>query len=759
MTTQPHSQPTSSLPLGRNADIRDFAAMQNAAENLEQMMSSAANPPVADALESDEAPDINEEITSQRYAADDSQDQSHSATIEIDPSLVRQTRMQIRNIVNEIALLAQSDCSVADFFDGFLPRLTSALASIGGAVWRLNESGRLELQYQINMAKTGLTPEMENRVAHDLLLNRIIDSGESALVPPQSGTHEPGEPGNPTDCLLVIEPLRIDRQVVGLIEIFQKSGSGPATQRGYLRFLVQMCAIASDFLRNHRLRLFRSEQKLWEKLEGFIRAIHNDLDPRQTTYTIANEGRRLIDCDRVSVARQQGRRCKLQVVSGLDSIDRRAADIKLLNDLVQAVVLADQPLWYHGEVKDLSPQIEKRLQKYVDKSHAKSISIIPLAETERDEELTDSKRKKRKQKKRKLGALIVEQLADNQIDESFRKRVQVVADHSCDALTNATRYDSIFLKSVWERIGRAKSQTLSALPVWLIGMAMVGVGVFLMCVTPYDFELSSEGRLTPSIRHEVFAKADGVLTELHVPENSEALVAPNDLLARLTNEELNVEIENLQGRYKEIYERIKAIERTLNQDDGTLEATEQFRFRGEQSELEESRNSIVRLLQIKQKQLEQLNVVSPAQGQVVTWQLKEKLLRRPVKLGDNIMTIVDPTGPWELELEFPEKKMGHLLNAQEEFSDALQVTFVVASDPQKKYRGRVTKIDRKADVRGDKGNTVLVRADFNKESFPADLLRDGTRVTARVHCGKEPIGYVLFHDVIETVQQKILFWF
>ena len=560
MNTQPQSNASTPLSLGDIHDSSDFPLVQNESHVTASPGKSSSNPQTKY--------QHSEEVSQQNKSAAISETENR-----VDPALVRETRLQIRSIVNEIAALAQSDCSVNEFFDGFLPRVTSALASIGGAVWRLNEAGRLELQYQINMAKSGLSVDMENREAHDLLLNRLIDSGESALVPPQSGTMDPDEPGNPTENLLVIEPLRIDRQVVGLVEVFQKAGSGPATQRGYLRFLQQMCGIASDFLRNHRLRLFHSEQKLWEQLEGFIRSVHNDLDPRQTAYTIANEGRRLIDCDRVSVAQKKGRKCKLKVVSGLDSIDRRAADVKLLNDLVRAVVKSDQPLWYNGDTDDLSPQIEKRLQKYVDKSHAKMVSIVPLKEPEREIDTTEKKRKQ--PKRRTLGALVVEQLADSELDASFQKRVNVVADHSCDALTNATRYDSIFLKSLWERIGRAKSQALTAIPVWLIVMAMIGVGIFLMCVTPYNFELSSEGKLIPSIRHEVFAKADGILTELHVPEDSLAMVQSNQLLARMTNEELNVEIENLEGDYKEKVERIKAITRILNQDDGSLDPTEQ----------------------------------------------------------------------------------------------------------------------------------------------------------------------------------------
>ena len=75
------------------------------------------------------------------------------------------------------------------------------------------------------------------------------------------------------------------------------------------------------------------------------------------------------------------------------------------------------------------------------------------------------------------------------------------------------------------------------------------------------------------------------------------------------------------------------------------------------------------------------------------------------------------------------------------------------------YTATISQIDRKVETRSETGNTVLVRAQFDKESFPKELLREGTRVTARVHCGQRPVGYVLFRDVIETVQQKVLFWF
>ncbi len=129
--------------------------------------------------------------------------------------------------------------------------------------------------------------------------------GEGMLVPPHSGFGEDDEAANPTDFLLVLGPLRTDLEMVGLVEIFQRSDAGANVQQGYLRFLLQMCELAADFLKSHQLRHFSDRQVLWARLEEFTRDVHASLEPIQTAYTIANEGRRLIECDRVSVAIRQ----------------------------------------------------------------------------------------------------------------------------------------------------------------------------------------------------------------------------------------------------------------------------------------------------------------------------------------------------------------------------------------------------------------------------------------------------------------------
>ena len=178
----------------------------------------------------------------------------------------------------------------------------------------------------------------------------------------------------------MLAPVLNDQGPQGVVEVFQRPGARIATQRGYLRFLLQVCEFAGDFLKCRRLRHLSEKQSLWEQLETFTRTAHEKLDVRQTAYTIANEGRRLIGCDRVSVAIRRGGSCPIEAVSGQDTFDKRSNVTVMLGKLATAVVKTGEDVWYSGDTSDMAPQVEAALDAYVDESHTKAIAILPLTE-------------------------------------------------------------------------------------------------------------------------------------------------------------------------------------------------------------------------------------------------------------------------------------------------------------------------------------------------------------------------------------------
>lgn len=681
----------------------------------------------------------------------------------LDPQLIEQTKQQIRSLVNEIAQLAKSEVAPPEFYGEFLPRVVSALAAVGGVVWTLEPEGRLSIGYQINLQETQLRERQEDQVRHGRLIQKVLASGEGMLVPPHSGAGEGDEAANTTDFLLVFGAIKTDLETVGVVEIFQRPDTGPSTQKGYLRFLLQMCELAGDYFKSRQLRNFSDRQVLWSQLEEFTRMVHASLDPRETAYTVANEGRRLIECDRVSVAIRRGKKCYVEAISGQDLFDKRSNTVKLLNRLSTAVVASDENMWYLGDTSNMAPQVEEAVQEYVDESHTKMLAVLPLRRPRREEEQEDEDR--REPAEPPIGALIVEQIEDVRVAEKLRQRVDVVSRHSATALTNALEHNSLFLMPVWRTIGKArwlvKARTL---PKTLLATAAIVVALVALFTVPYDFKLNCKGTLEPEFRREVFAEVDGTVEEVLVKQNE--MVKQGQLLVRMRNTDLEKELIRVKGEIAVTGQQVMNRERSISENRGLREEelnqlrTERVELRAKLANLEFQR----RLCEQKMKYLE---IYSPIDGQVVTWDLNNLLKNRPVQRGQVLMRVADLNGPWRLELHMPENRMGHIVQwrnrlKQEDPAKDLKVEYILAIDPSTTREGTVQDIHGSADVRGEEGNIVLIKVNIDTDKLRSEVtaIRPGASVTGKVDCGRCAIGYVWFHDAIDYVQSRIIFpWF
>ncbi len=374
---------------------------------------------------------------------------------QIDPQLIEQARQQIRSLVTEISQLARSDIPPDEFYREFLPRVVTGLAAIGGAIWVVEANGRLTLAYQVNLHEARLQERSEEEQSkHARLLHRVLGSEEGILVPPLSGHGESDGEGNPTEFLLVLSPLRTELEPVGVVEIFQRPNPRLETQRGYLRFLTQMCDLAAEYLKSRQLRQLADRQALWSQMEEFIRLVHANLDIRTTAYVIANEGRRLIGCDRVTVAIRRGGVCRVEAISGQDVFDKRSNTVRLLNRLATVVAAADEPVWYTGDTSQMAPQVEDAIEEYVDQCHSKTVAVIPLRRPQL-ETGAEEEPHKRPEPTPVVGALIVERIEDARLPETMVNRIKVVAEHSGAALANALEYHSLFLLPLWKALGKS----------------------------------------------------------------------------------------------------------------------------------------------------------------------------------------------------------------------------------------------------------------------------------------------------------------
>ncbi|NIP84956.1 MAG: hemolysin D, partial [Planctomycetales bacterium] len=361
----------------------------------------------------------------------------------IESEYVQATRQQVRNMIAELAQLAKSDLAPAEFYEALLSRAVSALVAIGGVVWTVDDEGGWDVGYQINLQSSGLAGDAEAQARHSRLLRRAIHEPDGMLVAPHAGPEDDQEAGNPTEYLLILAPLTTNQQRHGLVEIFQRPGAGPVTQRGYLRFVLQLCELAGGYLASRQLRHFADRETLWGQLERFTKSVHESLDPRQTAYRIVNEGRRLIECDRVSVAIQRGRKCRIEAISHQDQIDKRSNVASLLSRLATRVAATGDVVWYTGSTEDMPPQVEDALQEYVDESHAKVVGVLPLFEPDQPD--TGEEELQPHRSRGVIGTLIVEQFDNAALENRTLQRVEVVQDHAASALSNALEHNRVFL--------------------------------------------------------------------------------------------------------------------------------------------------------------------------------------------------------------------------------------------------------------------------------------------------------------------------
>lgn len=677
---------------------------------------------------------------------------------------LEKTKQQIRGLVGEIAQLSKSDLSPEEYYAAFLQRVIQALAAVGGAVWVVGEGGQPQLSYQINISPGLLDSDSEDAAKHIRLLSYILASKEAKLIPPMSSASDERVGGNPTERLLVVAPMGHDGQTEGLVEIFQRPDTQPATQRGYLKFLVQMCELTAEWLKNRKLRHFTDRHSLWSQADQFAKAAHDSLDVRTTCYTIVNEGRRLMGCDRVTIAILRRGHCRVEAVSGQDTMDNRSNVVTLLGKLATRVVASGEPLWYSGSTEDLPPQIEQAIEEYVDQSYTKSLAVIPLRKPQPSDTVQHEQQQRGAVPDNTaaptgeiIGALIIEQIESDIPREILNPRLDLVYEHSSRALTNALDHSSLFLMPLWRAIGKSKWVVQArTLPKTIVITTVLVVALIASIVVPWEFDMRAKGSLQPVTKSQIYAPEDARVGEVHVDSNQP--VEAEQVLVVLESDELKQQMTKVQGDLSQAKEAVSSLlkQRTsrartsdseldqINRDYGT------WLLRMEHAQQE---------LDVLREREDALTVRSPIAGRIVTWDVKRTLERRPVGVGQVLMTIAAEDTDYEVELYMPERRVKHLtsyrnaVKAKDPSAD-LDVDFILMTDPGVYYQGKVVEVNPAAEPHEEHGNMVRIKV---QPAQPVLHPRPGTTVTADVHCGTAPFIYSMLHEAWEWLEANVLF--
>ncbi len=262
--------------------------------------------------------------------------------------------------------------------------------------------------------------------------------------------------------------------------------------------------------------------------------------------------------------------------------------------------------------------------------------------------------------------------------------------------------------------------------------------------------------LQPRERRDVFAPDDGVVDELFVDHGTQ--VTKGQPLVALRNPQLDLDLKRVWGELQAARKRLAAIETARIEGAATSSSNSvaAARLSGEDAELQEMVAGLMRQHQLLEAQETELHVASPIAGQVLTWDLPQLLQGRPVHRGQALMTIADPQGQWDLELEVPDRDAGHVLEAQQAAKGKpLEATYRLATDPGESHKTTVDRVAQSIERTASGDPALRVLAGVKPELV--SKTRPGATVLAKIHCGRRSLAYVWLRDVYYAVTTRLFF--
>ena len=107
---------------------------------------------------------------------------------------------------------------------------------------------------------------------------------------------------------------------------------------------------------------------------------------------------------------------------------------------------------------------------------------------------------------------------------------------------------------------------------------------------------------------------------------------------------------------------------------------------------------------------------------------------RPVKRGELLLEVMDPAGEWRLEVDVPENRIGHILEAQQKRNDErLPVSYMLATATEATYKGSLESLSTRSVASESEGTVVPVFVGLADPSPTAP--RIAAEVKAKIDCG------------------------
>lgn len=628
---------------------------------------------------------------------------------------------EIDELMAHLDDLARSTPDVDAFRTRLLSRIVAALGGHAGSIW-WRTSNSLDLVksfpttgHTSRCEAVGMSQLMAEVASSRKPLRYQIDSSEVLYLHPILDG-----PDRSDSCLGVLE-LSISAE----------------RDRGELPVVLDaVCEIVTENHQRTAIRRLQETSVDVASIDRFTAQVYSGSDLRTTSFALANAGRDFVACDRLSVLIRDGSEYRVHAVSGVDTINARSEAIRNIERLAERTTRVGEDFWYGRTKEELPGQLSSFVESVVDANHCRRLGVLPLQAS------PDST---------PIAALVIEYFSAGNTNDAH-ERIAMAKQHATVALHKASCVEQVPLWNLWQRLQLRRTYRRLVKSGTLVALAVSAVIAVLLM--PTSFNIDAAGSLQPVIQRNIFAPAHGEVCELLVEHGSH--VKKGQPLLQVRSADIDQNVQDLQGKAKAARERLAAIRVTRLKGNTRVELVETHRLSAEQAALTTELDSLASQLTIARQQQESLTIRSPFDGQVITWDVAARLKHRPVQPGDHLLTIANTHGDWNLEVEIPDRRVSHVVSWRQRQSVDNEVRFRMEADPGHEFAGKLSHISNTAASDNSDERYIPAKVSVAQNDLPRSL-RAGAPARVRINCGRRPLAFVWFHELIHSIQTTFLF--
>ncbi len=628
----------------------------------------------------------------------------------------------VDRLVDDVERRARLATSAEDFWSWVVATTVEALAARGGTAWQVCGAKGLRPWSVAGSAAGESSPHFTS--PRSAPASAAAASRRGCILLPGAAPPEDSDAINPTTDTLLLAPVVVDGAAVAVLELALRADAPPDARDGTLRVLETLAESAAAFHREMLRRSSAVEVAALRRVDEWLAVLYRAHDLSSAAYAFANEGRRQLDCDRLSVVITERGRIAATAVSGADTIDRTSPQVQALKRAAR------------------QPSAEHALAEYRAVSPAHDVRFIPL-DAEHESAATAN-----------LRCLLVAENFTAPFAAHFEALLEPLLRHAPSALAAAAARQSAAVaeRSVFGRVRRSLGR-IGRRPLLLAMIAATAVAPLLI---PADLTIEARGQWQPRDRRDLYAPLDAVVQEVRVAHGD--AVAPGDVLVVLRSPELEVELSRVLGEIETARSRLSALRslRTSAAGPTSSAAARQQELTAEEEQLKQtlaSREAELALLRARQAELQ---VRAPIAGRALTWNAEQQLVGRPVARGQRLLHTAAVAGPWVVELDVPQRRLVDLLEARASQSEPLVATFVTATEPEHRRQARLERVARSVEV-NEAGEVVVPAVLADVDEHPdAHASHPGTTVTATIVCRRTTLGVVWWRELVRFVYGRRL---